>query len=57
MFGIFKKKSELEKLQETYAKLMKDWHTLSKINRSKSDEKFAEAQFIEQKIQELQENI
>lgn len=57
MFGIFKKKSELEKLQETYAKLMKDWHTLSKINRSKSDEKFAKAQIIEQKIQELQENI
>lgn len=46
MFGLFKKKSETEKLQEKYEALMKEWHRLSTINRSKSDEKYAEAQKI-----------
>lgn len=46
MFGLFKKKSEKEKLQEKYEILMKDWHRLSSVNRSQSDEKYAEAQKI-----------
>lgn len=46
MFGLFKKKSEKEKLQEKYEGLMKEWHRLSSINRSQSDEKYAEAQKI-----------
>lgn len=46
MFGLFKKKSEAEKLQEKYESLMKEWHHLSNINRSKSDKKYAEAQQI-----------
>ena len=37
MFGLFKKKSEVEKLQEKYGKLMKEWHALSSTNRSESD--------------------
>jgi archaellum component FlaC len=53
MFGIFKKKSELEKLQDHYKKLMAEWHTLSNINRSKSDEKYAEAQEILDQIEVL----
>ncbi|MCV9388959.1 Lacal_2735 family protein [Reichenbachiella ulvae] len=44
MFGIFKKKSEREKLNERYKKLMKESHQLSTTDRSKSDQKFAEAQ-------------
>ena len=43
MFGLFKKKTELEKLQGQYKKLMKDAFDLSKTNRSESDTKYAEA--------------
>ena len=44
MFGIFKKKSAIEKLQDRYKKLMSEWHDLSTTNRSASDSKYAEAQ-------------
>jgi len=53
MFGIFKSKSELEKLQNKYNILMKDWHRLSSINRSLSDSKYAEAEEIMTKIENL----
>ena len=46
MFGLFKKQTEAEKLQKKYEVLMEEWHKLSNINRSKSDEKYAEAQQI-----------
>jgi hypothetical protein len=54
MFNIFKKKSKSEKLQEKYNKLMSDWHKLSTINRSKSDEKYAQAQLVLQEIEIIQ---
>ncbi|MEN1784962.1 MAG: Lacal_2735 family protein [Bacteroidota bacterium] len=54
MFGIFKKKSELEKLQDHYKKLMKEAFDLSKTNRSASDAKYAEADEIQKKIAQLQ---
>lgn len=53
MFGLFKKKSAAEKLQEEYAKLMKEAFDLSKSNRTKSDEKTAEAEEILKKIEAL----
>lgn len=53
MFGLFKKKTEIEKLQEEYQKLMKEAFDLSKINRSESDTKYAEADKIQKKIEEL----
>ncbi|NNC50339.1 MAG: Lacal_2735 family protein [Flaviramulus sp.] len=53
MFGIFKKKTELEKLQDKYKLLMKEWHTLSTINRSESDKKYAEAEEIGKQIEKL----
>ncbi|NKI32068.1 Lacal_2735 family protein [Croceivirga thetidis] len=53
MFGLFKKKTEIEKLQEQYQKLMKEAFDLSKINRSASDEKYAEADKIQKKIESL----
>jgi hypothetical protein len=53
MFGLFKKKSELEKLQEQYQKLMKEAFDLSKTNRTKSDEKTAEAEEVIKKIDAL----
>jgi hypothetical protein len=54
MFGIFKKSSEAEKLQKQYNKLMKEWHSLSSINRSESDKKYAQAQDILNKIEAFQ---
>ena len=46
MFGLFKKKSQKEKLEEKFKRLMQEWHELSSINRFASDKKFAEAQNI-----------
>lgn len=53
MFGLFKKKTEVEKLQEQYQKLMKEAFDLSKTNRSASDEKYAEADKIQKQIETL----
>lgn len=53
MFGLFKKKSKSEKLEEKYKKLMEEWHALSTVNRSASDTKYAEAQEIAEQINAL----
>ena len=53
MFNLFKKKSNVEKLQEKYEKLMKEWHQFSTTNRSKSDEKYADAQKVLDEIELL----
>lgn len=53
MFGLFKKKSEADKLQDEYAKLMKEAFVLSKSDRKKSDAKTAEAEEILKKIESL----
>ncbi|WP_010517802.1 Lacal_2735 family protein [Croceivirga radicis] len=53
MFGLFKKKSEKEKLQQQYAKLMKEAHTLSTSNRKLSDEKAYEANELMKQIEKL----
>ena len=53
MFGLFKKKSEVEILQKQYKKLMKEAFDLSKTNRTKSDEKTAEAEEILKQIDAL----
>ncbi|MDX1462144.1 MAG: Lacal_2735 family protein [Marinirhabdus sp.] len=53
MFGLFKKKSEEEKLQAQYEKLMKESFQLSSINRTKSDAKAAEADRIMKRIESL----
>ena len=50
MFGIFKRKSKSEKLQKEYEKLLKEAFELSKIDRSKSDAKYAEANEILEKM-------
>jgi len=54
MFGLFKKTTEVEKLQKRYEKLMKEWHALSTTNRGESDKKYAEAQKIQNQIEQLQ---
>jgi len=53
MFGIFKKKSEKEKLHAQYEKLMKESFELSTQNRSKSDAKAAEADAVMKRIEAL----
>ncbi len=53
MFGLFKRKTEKEKLQERYAKLMKEAHTLSTSNRKLSDEKVFEAEGVMKQIELL----
>ena len=53
MFGLFKKKSEKEKLQETYAEMMSRAHKLSHSNRTAADRLMAEAEEIAKKIEKL----
>ena len=53
MFGIFKKKTEKEKLQDKYKKLLKEAHNLSTINRKMSDQKIFEAEEIIKLIEKL----
>ncbi|MDC0371769.1 Lacal_2735 family protein [Flavobacteriaceae bacterium] len=53
MFGLFKRKTETEKLQNRYKKLMAEWHDLSSIDRSASDAKYAEAQKVLDQLDEL----
>ena len=52
MFGIFKKKTEKEKLSRQYKKLMEEAHRLSHSNRKAADAKYAEADAIAQKIEQ-----
>lgn len=53
MFGLFKKKTEKEKLQAQYEKLMKESFELSTQNRSKSDAKAADADAVMKRIEVL----
>jgi hypothetical protein len=53
MFGLFKKKSEKEKLQDKYEKLMGEAHKLASTNRKLSDEKIFQANEIMKKLEKL----
>jgi hypothetical protein len=53
MFGLFKKKTELEILQKKYEMLMEESFILSKSNRSASDKKIAEAEEVVNEIEKL----
>ena len=54
MFVLFKRKTEIEKLQDQYKKLMKEGFDLQSVNRSASDQKYLEADQILKKIGTLQ---
>ena len=43
MFGIFKKKTEVQKLENLYKKKMKEGYDLQSIEPSASDQKYVEA--------------
>lgn len=53
MFGLFKKKSEKEKLQAQYEKLQRESHSLASINRKMSDQKAYEADEIMKLLEKL----
>jgi hypothetical protein len=53
MFGIFKKKTEKEKLYEKYNKLTQEAFDFSTSNRKLSDQKTAEAEEIMKRIEAL----
>jgi len=53
MLRLFKKNSELEKLQKHYKKLMGDWHKLSTTNRAASDKKYSDAEKVLAKIKAI----
>ena len=53
MFGIFKRKTKIEKLNLQYKSLMNEVYSLSKKNRKKSDEKYFQANEILKKIEIL----
>ena len=53
MFGLFKKKSEVEKLEERHAKLLEEAFALSKTVRAAADRKTAEAAELEARIDAL----
>ncbi|MEB2785429.1 Lacal_2735 family protein [Algoriphagus persicinus] len=50
MFGLFKKKSEKEKLQEMYSKKLAEVHQASQVNRKEADRLASEAEEIAKKI-------
>jgi hypothetical protein len=55
MLGLFRKKTEAEKLQRKYDKLMKEGYELSIINRKASDAKYAEAGQMLKQIEKLEQ--
>lgn len=55
MFGIFKKKTEKEKLQDKYSKLMEEAHKLSHTDRKAGDAKLSEADELMKKIEQLED--
>ena len=53
MFGPFKKRTEKDKLEKQYRRLLNESFRLSKINRAESDKKQAEAEQILKMIEAL----
>ena len=53
MFGLFKKKSEKDRLYEQYQKLSAEAHSLSTTNRKLSDQKAYEAEEVMKKLELL----
>lgn len=53
MLGLFKRKSDKEKLQVKYEKLMKEAHQLSTSDRKLSDQKVFEAEEVMKQLEQL----
>lgn len=55
MFGLFKSRSQTEKLERKHAKLMEEAYKLSRIDRTAGDRKYAEAEDILKEIESLED--
>jgi hypothetical protein len=55
MLRLFRKKTETEKLNRKYDKLIKEGYELSTTNRKASDAKYAEAGQILKEIEKLEQ--
>ncbi|WP_114749035.1 Lacal_2735 family protein [Pleomorphovibrio marinus] len=55
MFGLFKKKSEKDKLSEQYRKLLEKAHKVSHSDRTEADKITAEAEEVAKKIDKLRD--
>jgi hypothetical protein len=53
MFGLFKSKSEKEKLMDKYRKLQEEAFRLSKSDRKSADLKYAEAEELMKQIEKM----
>lgn len=51
MFGLFKKKSESEKLEARYKKLLEEAYRLSHTDRTASDQKTLEANTVLEQLE------
>jgi hypothetical protein len=56
MFGLFNQKTEKEKLEIRYRKLLDEAHKLSSIDRKKGDAKMAEADAVLKQLEALDKN-
>ena len=54
---LFKRKTELEKLNDKYNSLMEESYKLSRTNRTKSDEKTFEADKVMSEIVQLEKDL
>ncbi len=52
--GIFSKKTEADRLRKQYQRLMKEAYRLSRTDRKGSDKKYAEADDLMKRIEELE---
>lgn len=53
MFGLFKKKTEKQVLEEKYRKLLEKSHRLSTVNRRQADEALAQAEEVAKEMAKL----
>ncbi len=53
MFGLFKSKSEKEKLSDEYKSLMAKAHKMSQNNRTAADKLYVEADAVAKKMENL----
>ena len=54
--GIFKKKTEEDRLRKQYKRLMEEAYRISRTDRKASDKKYAEADAVMQRIHEIESN-
>lgn len=57
MFGLFKKKDPISKLEAQYKELLSESYRLSTTDRTASDQKQVEAEALLQQIQKLKEQM